>query len=320
MLVAEKDIKRDLRKWTNSFKNSDKYKILSENTKKIYLSVEKSLFVFINERKDIKSIKDIKTDIIYDFISFREKTSKNKEIKQKTKKLYIFALKMLFDYITHKNSEHYTYQNEFDDIQIGKGKKPETPLYFKEDEVKRILVYLETLVENEKHYSYIWSIAFKLMLHSGLRASEVLSLRLEDIELSDEVIPGTKTRDTYIVTLYDTKSGVTQHTLIPVVHIENELRYFKKTISYDDYICKGENTSLPISRQSLFTKAKTILRKCEIGKRKQGLHIYRHTAAMRLYRKKKDILTVKKLLRHANIQTTMIYANADNSDLAAAMR
>ena len=56
------------------------------------------------------------------------------------------------------------------------------------------------------------------------------------------------------------------------------------------------------------------------GVNKKGLHIYRHTCAMQLYRKSKDILVTKEKLRHSDIKTTMIYAQAEKSDVANAMR
>jgi integrase/recombinase XerD len=56
------------------------------------------------------------------------------------------------------------------------------------------------------------------------------------------------------------------------------------------------------------------------GLDKKGLHIYRHTCAMQLYRKSKDILVTKEKLRHSDIKTTMIYAKAEKNDIAKAMR
>jgi integrase/recombinase XerD len=57
-----------------------------------------------------------------------------------------------------------------------------------------------------------------------------------------------------------------------------------------------------------------------LGLNKKGLHIYRHTCAMQLYRKSKDILVTKEKLRHVDIKTTMIYAHAEMSDVVEAMR
>ena len=63
---------------------------------------------------------------------------------------------------------------------------------------------------------------------------------------------------------------------------------------------------------------KTIMQKLNLDKK--GVDLFRHTCAMQLYRKSKDILVTKEKLRHANIKTTMIYAHAEKSDVAEAMR
>jgi len=54
--------------------------------------------------------------------------------------------------------------------------------------------------------------------------------------------------------------------------------------------------------------------------RNRGLHIFRHTCAMQLYRKTGNLLVLKETLRHSDIKTTMIYAHAEKRDIAEAMR
>lgn len=41
---------------------------------------------------------------------------------------------------------------------------------------------------------------------------------------------------------------------------------------------------------------------------------------MTTYKKTGDILVVKKKLRHADIKTTMVYADAENKDVADSIR
>ena len=54
--------------------------------------------------------------------------------------------------------------------------------------------------------------------------------------------------------------------------------------------------------------------------RGRGLHIFRHTCAMQLFRKTENLLVLKETLRHSDIKTTMIYAHAEKRDIANAMR
>lgn len=52
----------------------------------------------------------------------------------------------------------------------------------------------------------------------------------------------------------------------------------------------------------------------------RGLHVFRHTCAMQLFRKTGNLLVLKETLRHSDIKTTMIYAHAEKRDIADAMR
>ncbi|EPU4992537.1 tyrosine-type recombinase/integrase, partial [Campylobacter jejuni] len=53
---------------------------------------------------------------------------------------------------------------------------------------------------------------------------------------------------------------------------------------------------------------------------KKGLHLLRHTLAMRLTAKGTNLVVIQKILRHANLNTTTtIYAKATNDTIKAAL-
>ena len=56
------------------------------------------------------------------------------------------------------------------------------------------------------------------------------------------------------------------------------------------------------------------------GIRKKGLHLLRHTLAMRLTQRGVNPLIVKKILRHSNIASTSIYAKASENTVADALK
>ncbi|MBA1420716.1 MAG: tyrosine-type recombinase/integrase [Epsilonproteobacteria bacterium] len=97
-----------------------------------------------------------------------------------------------------------------------------------------------------------------------------------------------------------------------------ELTYFRKLYVKDDYIFQSKTKKTLIHRSNFYISVNKIMQ--HIGLDKKGLHLFRHTCAMQLYRKSKDILVTKEKLRHADIKTTMIYAHAEKSDVAKAMR
>jgi site-specific recombinase XerD len=59
------------------------------------------------------------------------------------------------------------------------------------------------------------------------------------------------------------------------------------------------------------------LRKAKIDKK--GVHILRHTFAKTLVSKNINLSTIKDLLGHENIATTMIYAKSDESNKIGAI-
>ena len=52
---------------------------------------------------------------------------------------------------------------------------------------------------------------------------------------------------------------------------------------------------------------------------KQGLHLLRHTLAMRLVSKGTNLVIIQKILRHSDIKTTTIYAKATTQNIKVAL-
>jgi len=130
--------------------------------------------------------------------------------------------------------------------------------------------------------------------------------------------PAPTVQDIYEINLPETKSGEEQTALIKIEDIKEELEYFRNRIGKNILIFTSKKNHSPIHRSNFYVGVKGIMTKAGINKK--GPHIYRHTCAMQLYRKSRDILVTKEKLRHSDIKTTMIYAHAEKSDVANAMR
>jgi len=294
-----------------------KYKDVSKNTLAVYTRILHKLQRFIEEQTLAKVLKDMDREFFLDFIEHSEEHSKNGYFSKKTKQLYVSVLKSFFTYISDNNDEFYTFENEFKITPKGvnKGKKIK---YLTDEEVQKVIEYLDTKrIDRGSYYDYIYALGIKLMLFGGLRISEVLHLRISDITISD-LTDENGNRDIYEIYLKETKSGEEQTALVKIEDIQEEFLYFKTLLSLESYIFTVKNKSTLIHRSNFYVGVKNIMQKA--GVNKKGLHIYRHTCAMRLYRKSKDILVTKEKLRHSDIKTTMIYAQADKSDVARAMR
>jgi len=311
------NIQSDYDRWLKSYMRHLKYKDASKNTLEVYTRILIKLQEFIGEQTRVKMMQDINKDFFVDFIEYAEENSKYGSFSKKTKQLYVSTLKSFFTYISDNNDEFYTYEYEFKIAPkaVNKGKKIK---YLTDEEVYKIVDTLDDMRLNRgSYYDHIYSFGVKLMLYGGLRISEVLSLRMGNISVSD-LLDKTGNRDMYEIHLHETKSGEEQTALVKIIDIEEELLYFRGKIDADAFIFTSHKNSMPIHRSNFYIGVKTIMQKAGINKK--GLHIYRHTCAMQLYRKSRDILVTKEKLRHSDIKTTMIYAHAEKSDVAKAMR
>lgn len=129
----------------------------------------------------------------------------------------------------------------------------------------------------------------KVALYTGMRRGEILSLKWENIE------------DDFIEIL-DSKSGKSRK--IPNV---GNLKLLLEKISHDnEYVFYNKQTG---------TRFYDIKKQFNTAVKNAGIvnfrfHDLRHTAATRMVRAGIDLVVVKELLGHANIQTTMRYAHA----------
>ena len=145
-----------------------------------------------------------------------------------------------------------------------------------------------------------------LMLHCGLRLSEVVNLKPGNINLTKgklrvESGKGEKDRDLavpdYLNDLLDTWRN-----------IRPKSNYFFSTL-------KGRKLSDRYIQQMV----KRYAEKSGIKKRISP-HTLRHTYATQYYRQTKDIETLRRILGHSDISTTTIYITLANIDVETGMK
>ena len=309
-------ILEDYNRWLKSYLRYTKHREISKNSMLIYNRVLGKFAEYIDKQEALKKLSDIDREFFFDFMDWFEDSSRTGKFSTKTKTLYISVLKSFFIYISDNNDELFSYEKEFKDIMPKKANKNKKIKYLSDNDVEKLLEFLEENLKTKKHYSYIHSLGIKLMLYAGLRISEVLSLKLYDINISD-LVDENNQRDFYEIYLKDTKSKEEQTAIIPIKYIKKELEYFK-TLKNKKYIFQGQGSKNPINRSNFYLSVSKIMKSLNI--RNRGLHIFRHTCAMQLYRKTGNLLVLKETLRHSDIKTTMIYAHAEKKDIAKAMR
>jgi site-specific recombinase XerD len=145
-----------------------------------------------------------------------------------------------------------------------------------------------------------------LMLHCGLRISEVVNLRLGNINLTKGKLrvengKGNKDRDLAIPE-----------------YLTDLLDSWRKKRPQSDFFfstLKGKKLSIRYLQQMV----KRYAQKAGITK-KISPHVLRHTYATQYYRQTKDIETLRRILGHSDISTTTIYITLANIDVENGMK
>ncbi len=157
---------------------------------------------------------------------------------------------------------------------------------------------IERMIIATKHFNYRTMIM--LMYSSGLRASEIINLRWNDIDFDRNVI--------HIKLAKGNKDRIVM--LSPKV----KKQLLNLDIEKKGFVFKN-NRNEKYSLRTIELIVKKAAQKSGINK-KVTPHTLRHSFATHLLERGVDIRYIRDLLDHANLQTTMIYTKVSNRDIA----
>ena len=138
--------------------------------------------------------------------------------------------------------------------------------------------------------------ALSVAYGAGLRATEVISLKVSDIDSKRMVIrveQGKGGKDRYVM-------------LSP--HLLDLLRIWWKAARPRGWLFPGRAPAQPITTRQLNRACHAAAQMGEINKR-VSLHILRHSFATHLLEQKVDVRVVQVLLGHAKLETTTLYTH-----------
>ncbi|MBT3714346.1 MAG: integron integrase [Anaerolineae bacterium] len=216
------------------------------------------------------------------------------------------------------------------DAYVGARRSRNIPVVLTKEEAKAILSVM----------TGVMGLAARLLYGTGLRLSEVIRLRVKDIDFGNKQI-----------IVRDGKGGKDRRTMLPEqltdaikTHLENvwevhqkdlEKGYGKTWLPYalarkypnaekewiwqyifpSKVISPNKTDGIPrrhhISPSSLQRAVRKAAQESKIPKRVSP-HTFRHSFATHLLENGYDIRTIQKLLGHKNVQTTMIYTHVLN--------
>jgi integrase/recombinase XerD len=171
------------------------------------------------------------------------------------------------------------------------------PVVLSPEEVARLLDAASSL-----KYKTALSVAYG----AGLRASEVVALKVSDIDSQRMVIrveQGKGRKDRYVM-------------LSP--HLLDLLRAWWKLARPQGWLFPGQNRLNPLTTRQLNRACHAAADKAEINKR-VSLHTLRHSFATHLLEQNIDIRVIQVLLGHAKLDTTALYTRVATKTIQQVM-
>ncbi len=269
-----------------------------------FLKISRNLVNNETEFEDI-DISDISIDMIssvtlsdaYRFLVFCKNDRDNNE---KTRARKVASLKMFYKYLTvQKRVLNENPLQELDSPQV----KKSLPKYLTLDESLALLKAVDGKFK-ERDYCII-----TLFLNCGLRLSELVSLNLSDIRSNNTLTvtgKGNKERTIYL-----------NDACIDAINAYLPLRPVDGVKDKNALFISRQNSR--ISPKTVQYIVKETLKKAGLENRELSTHKLRHTAATLMYQYGDvDVLAIKEILGHENLNTTQIYTHIVDEQLKKA--
>ena len=259
----------------------------SNNTVESYIRDLRFFLEYTNLKVDQISKKDIDNYILHVFKTYNE-SSINR---------IVASIKSFYKYLsTYKGMV-----NVSEDVESIKRKKT-LPKYLTIKEVDKLLD-----INLEKPFDYRNKAMLELLYASGMRASELINLDVDNVDIVNMVVrvfgKGSKER---IIPL----SKISINYLDQYINIYREQMFVKNQKPTNALFLN--NHGKRISRQGLYKMIGEIALKQGI-KKEITPHVLRHSFATHMIECGADIRSVQELLGHENVVTTEIYTHLANN-------
>ncbi len=264
---------------------------LSQNTIESY---ENNLFTFWQymSQKHSPKKRDPYTYTETDILHFLE----NLDVSSTTKAHFLTVIQRFYKFGLENGKISL---NPCDKIHMPK-QTQHLPKYLTYEEVSRLLDFpLKT------PYDYRTKAMLELLYATGMRISELLSLKLYNIDFTNDYIKvegkGKKER---IIPITSIAKGA-----LEVYLNDYRCQLVKKGKDYDELFLNNRGT--PMTRQGMYKLLKQLCQTLDIQK-DVSPHVLRHSFATHLLNNGADLRVIQELLGHSSISTTQIYTHVSS--------
>jgi integrase/recombinase XerD len=268
-------------------------KNLSDNTANSYQSDLKKFFEFLDEKK----ILDLNEVTHLTVTSFFEVQRKNNYSSATTAR-YMTTLKKFFQYVEDGNFIQKNPTSTLGKVRIAR----KLPIVLTIGEVEMILNSPKPDTKNGLRDKAI----LETFYSSGLRVSELINLKLNDLFFEDEIIRvmGKGSKERIVPIGSSAIHWLKEYLFHSRPFLENKMK------SHNHVFLNNRGTKL--SRMWIWKIVDHYSKEAGINKEVHP-HIFRHSFATHLLEGGADLRAVQEMLGHADISTTQIYTHIDRS-------
>lgn len=252
-----------------------------EVTKKIY---EKDLLDFINYYKDLDS-NELDISIYDDYLAYLTDCG----LKKSTINRKMTTIRNFYYFLNRKGYIRFSIKQ----LETPK-KERRLPKYLTDDEVDRLL---DACKDDILDFTMIL-----FDLSTGLRVSELVNLRYDNISFNDRYVKVKGKREKSRIVPFSNECKIAIEKYILTKKLKKNSLVFTN------------NKNLKISRQSFYQTIRKYAKRANINKI-FGPHVLRHTYATRLLNNGIKLKQIQLLLGHNQIETTEIYTHLENKKI-----
>lgn len=240
------------------------------------------------------NIIEVKYEVIKEYLEYLY--SRNLTKSSISRKLS--SIRGLYNYLI---KEGITDTNYFERITNPK-KDLHLPKFLKEEELNKIFSVCSENTPIEKRNTLI----IELLYATGLRVSELVNIKLTDIDQKEKVIKvlGKGSKERLVLYNNHTSKAMT-------AYLQDGYNYLNKINS--GYLILNKNGT-KLSERYVRNIINDLVRKAGLDI-KISPHTIRHTFATDMLQAGSDLMTVKELLGHESLNTTSIYTHVTNNQI-----